>query len=143
MRGMKKGLGTGVVMVTTMATILEAEEVVQGVGEVDEAVVGALTIEGWINFEVVAEVDGEVSTTGVGEDLMIEEGEEGEGGTRGEASEGAMVTMTSEVPVGDAVEVEAGVVEMIALIGGTWTMSGQKTLLMTLRSLNSNLMEGE
>ena len=38
MRGMKKGLGTGVVMVTTMATILEAEEVVQGVGEVDDPV---------------------------------------------------------------------------------------------------------
>ena len=114
MRGMKKGLGTGEVMVTTMATILEAVEVVQGVGEVDEAVVGALTIEEWINFEAVAEEDGEVSTTGVGEDLMIEEGEEGEGGTRGGATEEATVTMTLEVPVGDAVEVVAGVVEMIA-----------------------------
>ena len=129
MRERKKGSGTGGVMVTTRGTILEAGEGAQDVGEVDGEVVEALTIEEWINFEVVAEEDGE--------DLRTGEGAVGEAGMRG-ATEGALVTMTSEV--GAAAQVEAGVVEMIAWIGGIWTMSGQKTLLMTSRSSNSKLM---
>ena len=88
MREKKKGSGTGGVMVTTRGTILEAGEGVQDVGEVDGEVVEALTIEEWINFEVVAEEDGE--------DLRTGEGAEGGAGMRG-ATEGALVTMTSEV----------------------------------------------
>ena len=110
-------------MDTLRGTTLEAAEVVQAVGEVGGEVVEALTIEEWINFEVVAEEDGEAMRT---EDAVV-----GGGGMRG-ASEEASVTVTSEV--GAAAQVEAEVVEMIAWIGEIWIMSGQKTLLKTLRS---------
>ena len=96
---------------------MEAAEVVQAVGEVGGEVVEALTIEEWINFEVVAEEDGEAMRT---EDAVV-----GGGGMRG-ASEEASVTVTSEV--GAAAQVGA---EVIAWIGGIWIMSGQKTLLKT------------
>lgn len=107
-------------MVTLKGTTLEAGEAVQDVAEVDGAVVEALTTEEWINFEVVAEEDEEGTRT--------EDGAAVGGGMR-EASEEALVTLTSEV--GAAEQVEAEVVEMIAWIGGIWIMSGQKTLLKT------------
>ena len=132
MRERKKGSGTGGVMVTTRGTILEAGEGVQDVGEVDEEVVEALTIEEWINFEVVAEEDGE--------DLRTGEGAEGGAGTRG-ATEGASIKVKMTSEVGVVAQVEAGVVEMIAWIEEIWIMSGLKTLLMTSRNSNSNLME--
>ena len=90
---------------------MEAGEGDQDVGEVDGAVVEALTIEEWINFEVVAEEDAEAMRT--------EDEGAGGGGMRG-ASEEASVTVTSEG--GAAAQVEAEVVEMIAWIGEMWIM---------------------